>query len=125
MAHEACTGIGGQAWRNSVLVSSTGNVEQDGRLDVEVDNETTGTLKGRHVNTGQTLSGDCRAGAGVLRIITLTRSGGGATVTYTGMSAPTGTGHTIVRGTYIKVTVNALNALATETGDWSAEKPGD
>ena len=57
MAHEACTGIGGRAWRNSVLVSSTGNVEQDGRLDIEVDNETTGTLKGRHVNTGQTLSG--------------------------------------------------------------------
>lgn len=123
MAHEACTGIGTKAWVNSVLVSTgTGKVEQDGTLEVEVDNEAAGTLKGRHIDSGQTLSGDCRAAAGELRIITLTRSGGGTSVTYTGTSVPTGPGYTIVRGTYIKV---STTALTTETGDWTAEKPGD
>jgi len=137
MAHEACTGTGNKAWTNSVLVShQTGTIVADGSLEVELKDPShpeTGELKGRH-SSGDPLMGTCTPLIGQLSNIMLTRRNANGSLTYTGTSVPISGGHLIFRGSYVQLTnvtvvgetgANEDILVASDSGDWTAQKPGD
>src|ERR1700755_3226504 len=124
MPQDDCIGT----WIKSVRVSSlTDDTEVDaGKFVVELVN---GVLSARYVvgTVSQTISVRCDPDK-KHDILTLSRTEAGKVITYSGrvIFIPSENVHVIQRGTYVSVSSDDItNIDAADTGDWSAENPGN
>lgn len=124
MPQDDCVGT----WVKSVRVSSITDIAEvdAGVFVVEL---VGGVLTARYVvgSVSQTISVRCVPDKNH-DILTLIRTEGSSVITYSGrvIPVPSETVHVIQRGTYVIASLDDMTNIDTaDTGDWSAEKPGN